>query len=143
MGTVFKKQTTRPVPPGAEIIVRKGERLARWKVKGKARLAPLTVGQDGGERIVTEAATYTAKFRDGAGLVQEVATGCRDADAARQVLADLERHRAGQGERDNPGRSDDRRSRDGTACRASRRIRATLAGEGRYPGPQGEYATLA
>src|SRR5262245_11706498 len=79
------------MPPGAEIIVRKGERFARWKCKGKTRTAPLTVGKDGSERIVTESPYYVAKYRDGAGVVQTVATGCRDETAARQVLADLER----------------------------------------------------
>ncbi|MGH7192326.1 MAG: tyrosine-type recombinase/integrase, partial [Candidatus Saccharimonadales bacterium] len=49
------------------------------------------VGRDGSERIADTAATYTAKYRDGAGVVVEVSTGCRDADAARSVLADLER----------------------------------------------------
>ena len=92
MGTVFKKQTTRSLPPGAEIIVRKGERLARWKDRqGKARTAPLTTGEDGSERIVTESPFYYAKYRDGAGIVRTVPTGCRDETAARQVLADLER----------------------------------------------------
>src|SRR5262245_29409434 len=79
------------MPPGAEIIVRKGERFARWKCKGKTRTAPLTVGQDGTDRILTESPYYVAKYRDGAGAVQTVATGCRDETAARQVLADLER----------------------------------------------------
>jgi integrase len=92
VGTVFKKTVTRPLPPGAEIIVRKGERLARWKDRrGKARTAPLAVGKDGSERIVTESPYYVAKYRDCAGVVREVATGCRDETAARQVLADLER----------------------------------------------------
>src|SRR4051812_602621 len=76
---------------GAEIFVRKGERFARWKVKGKTRTAPLTTGQDGSDRIVTESPFFVAKFRDGAGVVQTVPTGCRDETAARQVLADLER----------------------------------------------------
>jgi hypothetical protein len=31
MGSVFKKTVTRPLPPGAEIIQRKGVRLARWR----------------------------------------------------------------------------------------------------------------
>lgn len=31
MGTVYRKRTTRPLPSGADIITRKGERLARWK----------------------------------------------------------------------------------------------------------------
>jgi hypothetical protein len=70
VGTVFKKTVTRPLPPGAEIIVRKGERLARWKDRrGKTRTAPLTVGKDGSERIVTESPYYVAKWRDGAGVV--------------------------------------------------------------------------
>jgi integrase len=92
MGTVFRKQVTRPLPPGAETFVRKGERFARWKDRrGKTRTAPLTVGKDGSERIVTESPFYVAKYRDGAGVVREEATGCRDETAARQVLADLER----------------------------------------------------
>jgi integrase len=92
VGTVYKKTVTRPLPPGAEIIVRKGEQVARWKDRrGKARTAPLTVGKDGSERIVTESPFYVAKYRDGAGVVREEATGCRDETAARRVLADLER----------------------------------------------------
>src|SRR5438093_12293949 len=91
MGTVFKKQTTRPLPPRAEIFVRKGGRFARWKVKGKTRTAALTTGKDGSERIVTESLYFVAKYRDGAGVVRVVPTGCRDETAARQVLADLER----------------------------------------------------
>src|SRR5262249_1912224 len=92
VGTAFKKTVTRPLPPGAEVFARKGERFARWKDrKGKTRTAPLTVGKDGSERIVTESPYYVAKYRDGANRAREVATGCRDETAARQVLADLER----------------------------------------------------
>jgi hypothetical protein len=40
MGTVFKKQTTRPVPAGAEIVTRGTGRVARWRVRGKLRTAP-------------------------------------------------------------------------------------------------------
>jgi integrase len=93
---VFKKKVTRPLPAGAEIIVRKGERLARWKDRrGKTRTAPVTVPRGGahkGEgRILTESPYYVAKYRDGAGVVRVEATGCRDETAARRVLADLER----------------------------------------------------
>lgn len=91
MGSVFKKTYTKPMPSSAEILVRKGERLARWKSKGKARTAPLTTGLDGTERLLVTAATYTAKYRDGSGVVKEVATGCRDEAAARSVLTELER----------------------------------------------------
>jgi integrase len=92
MGTVFRKTFTKPLPAGAEIFVRKGERLARWKDrKGKARTARLTEGKGGGQRITVESPYFVAKYRDGAGLVRVVPTGCRDETAARRVLADLER----------------------------------------------------
>src|SRR3954470_7483280 len=92
MGSTFKKIVTRPLPQGAEIVVRKGERLARWRdSKGKVRTAPLTTGQDGFDRIRDESGTYYARYRDGNGVVIETSTGCRDETAARQVLADLER----------------------------------------------------
>ena len=91
MGTVYRKSVTRPLPANAEIIVRKGERFARWNANGKNRVAPVTTGRDGAQRIVDTAGTFTAKFRDGAGIVRELATGCRDETAARRVLGDLER----------------------------------------------------
>src|SRR3954447_17545725 len=92
MGSVTRKTFTKPLPPSAEIIIRQGVRLARWRdARGKIRTAPATTGNDGTERIRVEAATFTARYRDGDGLVVEVATGCRDETAARQVLADLER----------------------------------------------------
>ena len=92
MGAVYRKTYTKPLPVSAEMFTRKGERFARWKdSKGKTRTAPLTVGRDGSDRIVVKAGTYTAKYRDGSGIVQEKATGCRDETAARSVLAELER----------------------------------------------------
>lgn len=92
MGTVFRKTATKPLPTGAKIIVRKGEELAEWlDAKAKRRTASLTTGKDGSPRIVVTARTYTAKYRDGSGIVREVATGCRDESAARSVLGKLER----------------------------------------------------
>lgn len=92
MGTVYKKTYTKPLPPNAEIFTRKGERFAKWKPsKGKTQTAPVTTGKDGSDRIVLKAGTYTAKYRDGSGIVQEKATGCRDKEAAARVLGDLER----------------------------------------------------
>ena len=90
MGSLFKKTVTRPLPPGAEIITREGERLARWRDgKGKLRTAPVTTGQNGAERIRDTSGTYVARFRDGNGLVVEVSTGCRDKISSESVLADL------------------------------------------------------
>jgi integrase len=92
VGTVFKKQVTKPLPADAEIFTRKGERFARWKsARGKTRTAPLTVGEDGSDRITIESSKWVAKYRDSAGVICVVPTGCRDETNARQVLADLER----------------------------------------------------
>ena len=91
MGTVFKKQTTRPLPIGADIFTKGGQRFARWKAGKRTRTAKLTTGRDGADRIVTESPTFLAKYRDGSGYVCEVSTGCRDEAAARSVLGELER----------------------------------------------------
>src|ERR1043165_2542181 len=91
MGTVFKKTFTKPLPKEAELFTRGGKQYARWKVKGKTRKAVVTASKDGQARILIEARTCTAKYRDGSGIIQEVATGCRNEQAARSVLADLER----------------------------------------------------
>jgi integrase len=91
VGTVFKKSYTKPLPTGAEIFVRGGERFARWRRKGKTRTAPVTIGQNGSSRITVEANVYYGRYRDHAGTVVEQSTGCRDEAAARQVLARWER----------------------------------------------------
>ncbi len=92
MGSVFHKTATKKLPPDAEIFTRKGKRFARWtKRGGNTATAPVTVGRKGEDRIVIKARTYTAKYRDGAGVVVEARTGCRDKTAAKAVLAELER----------------------------------------------------
>jgi hypothetical protein len=71
MGSVFKKTVTRPLPPGADFVVRQGVRLARWRdAKGKLRTAPLTTGKDGSDRIRDDSSTYFARYRDGNGGVE-------------------------------------------------------------------------
>ena len=92
MGSLRRKTSTRALPDGAELFERKGRQFARWiDGRRKKQTAKVTTGKDGSLRVVIEAATYTAKFRDADGIIQEVATGCRDKDAARAVLAYLER----------------------------------------------------
>ncbi len=92
MGTVYREQYTAPLPKDAELLTVKGEQVARWKpTKGRAKSAPVTTGKDGSLRIVVRAATYSAKYRDGQGIVRKVSTGCRDEGAARSVLNELER----------------------------------------------------
>jgi integrase len=58
--------------------------------KQKRRTAPVIIGKDGSDRIAIAVRTYTAKYRDGKWHVQEVATGCRDEQAARAILSELE-----------------------------------------------------
>jgi site-specific recombinase XerC len=91
MGTIFKKQYTKSIPPGAEVFQRNGERFARWKSRGKVRTAPLTTGEDGGDRLLCELKVWYGRYRDHAGLVVERSTECRDEAAARQTLARWER----------------------------------------------------
>ncbi|NQW47871.1 MAG: site-specific integrase, partial [Planctomycetes bacterium] len=90
MGAVFKPTVTRPLPAGAKLVTRDGERVAVWvDASGKKRQAPVTAGDK--PRLRTKAGTYVAKYRDGDGVEQRVSTGCKSRDAARAVLADLER----------------------------------------------------
>ncbi len=99
MATLLKKQFTKPLPPDAKIISRtvkdrsgKAEckQFAQWTDRnGKKRTAEVATGKDGSQRIKVEAATWTAKYRDGEGVVCEVATGCRDKQAAQSVLDEL------------------------------------------------------
>ena len=90
MGTVYKKTVTKPLPAGAKIIVRKGQRFAEWKdAKGKTPngTAHRRRGSDHrGSRHLHRQVSGRLGNRP-----QEVATGCRDESAARSVLTDLER----------------------------------------------------
>ncbi|MCE7973491.1 MAG: site-specific integrase [Leptolyngbya sp. PLA1] len=92
MGTVFRKAWTAPLPPGAEIIVQRGKRVARYQLRnGKVRTAEVFTAADGRVRIRGETKSYIAKFRDAAGYWVERPTGCSDETAARAVLAQLVR----------------------------------------------------
>ena len=89
MGTVFKPFVTRPLPEGARIRGRGKKRVAVWiDASGKRRKAPVTGGTP--PRLRGRASTYTAQFKDAAGVVHRVATGCKSLDAARAVLGELE-----------------------------------------------------
>ncbi len=91
MSSVFRKQYTKPMPEGAELFTKKGQRFARWRDgKGRTRTAPLAKADGGKLRVVLESPLFHAKYRDGAGVLRVVPTGCRDEKNARQYLADLE-----------------------------------------------------
>jgi len=87
MGTVYRAKRTKPIPDGAELLTRRGERIATWRdARGRKQTAKLT---DDGERIIIESSVYTAKWRDGSGLIRKQSTGCRELATARTVLTDL------------------------------------------------------
>jgi integrase len=87
MGTIFKPTVTKPLPPGATVV----NGVARWtSPRSGACSAPVRTTPRG-VCIEIESSKYLARYRDGQGVVQTVATGCKDADTARAVLADLER----------------------------------------------------
>ena len=88
MGHIFRQKFTKPIPEGAELFTRKGQGFARWTdARGKRQTAKLT---ETGDRIQRESAKYSARYRDGSGVVQTVPTGCRSRDAASAVLLELE-----------------------------------------------------
>jgi len=93
MGMVYKKAYTMPVPAGAEVSERDGQRVARWRLRnGQLRSAEVVDGKDGKLRVRGQSRLYMARYRDGSGEMVEIATGCRDEVAARAVLTQLERH---------------------------------------------------
>jgi integrase len=92
MGMVFRKSYTMPVPPGAEIIERGGQRIARWRLRnGQQRSAEVVDCQDGKTRVRGQSKFFIARYRDGSGEIVEERTTCRDEIAARALLAQLER----------------------------------------------------
>jgi integrase len=92
MGMVFRKRYTMPIPPGAEITERDGQRIARWRLRnGQLRTAEVVDSEDGRTRVRGQSRFFLARYRDGTGQIVEVATGCKDLVAARAVLTQLER----------------------------------------------------
>jgi integrase len=109
MGSVKKKTLWRVVPENAELVETRRqptpselgknpdlrevvELVATWReTNGKKQTGVIVYRSDGAQRVRTKSATWTAKYRDGTGIVCEVATGCRDRQAALAKLAELER----------------------------------------------------
>ena len=90
MASVYRKTITKPLPASAEIFSREGSQFARWKDRrNKSHTAAVIKGRDGSMRIAIKAKTYTAKYRDGQGILREVSTRCRSKEGARAVLKEL------------------------------------------------------
>jgi len=91
MGSLFKRTERRPVPRGAEVVVKDGKRFARLKLRGKTVTAEIHTAPDGTETVGVKSPTYFAKFTDHTGRTVVRSTGCRDESTARQKLAGWER----------------------------------------------------
>lgn len=89
---LYRKTYTKPVPPGAELFTRKGQRYARYTDgRGRTRTAKVTTNEDGIDRLVFTSPFWRLRYRDGAGIERDVPTGCRDEVAAQSVANDLHR----------------------------------------------------
>jgi len=89
MATVYKRSYTMPMPKDAELIERDGETLAQWvDARGKKHTEQTTTGRKGQLKVIREAPTFWAQFRDADGRMVVESTGCRDKQAARHVLAE-------------------------------------------------------
>src|SRR5262245_11667070 len=87
MSRLFKQSYTKPIPEGAEIGNRKGERLARFRCKGQLVTAPLT---ENGDRIRLETKNWYGEYQDENDKTQCVPLAT-DGTAAAQMLAALVR----------------------------------------------------
>ena len=81
MGTVFKQTTTKPVPKGAELVLIKGKKSARWQSRGRATTAPLS---EDGSRIAIDSAKWYGTVNG------KKVPLCRDKQAAERMLTKLE-----------------------------------------------------
>jgi len=90
MASIYKRRRRRPIPDGAEIITRKGQRFAVWNhpKTGRRQKAPLS---DDGEAVLLESPGYMIQWFDATGRRRKKSTRCPDLDAARQLAAGLER----------------------------------------------------
>ena len=92
MGSVYKPTYTKPLPEGAELHDKQGQPMARWQDRrGKTRTARVSHHDKDSPRIVLESSRYSAKYRDGQGVVRKVATGCTTKDGALARLRELEK----------------------------------------------------
>lgn len=88
MATIYKRTRKAPIPTGAEIIERRGERFAVWTIGKRKRRALLT--PDGGA-VLLESAGYTIEYYDHNGARKRKSTRCTDREAMEQLARDFEK----------------------------------------------------
>jgi hypothetical protein len=86
-----KPSYTKPLPSDAVVVSKGKNLLARYKLNGETREAPVVEGRDGSRRIRLSVATWHAVYRDQDGVERRVDTKCEDKAKANGVLVGLER----------------------------------------------------
>ncbi|HOH31308.1 MAG TPA: hypothetical protein PLC40_16640, partial [Candidatus Hydrogenedentes bacterium] len=81
MAFVYKRKRRQSIPDGAEIIRRRGGKIAKWESNGRTYTAEVD-----GDSVVIEGRIYRARWRDANGTVHDESTGCRGRDTAGQWL---------------------------------------------------------
>jgi site-specific recombinase XerD len=89
MASIFKRTRRKPIPKGAETIVKGGKRYATWTDKRTKRPRRELLADDG-LAILVEDRQYTIDYVDESGRRQRVASGTPDKDAAKQLAGKLE-----------------------------------------------------
>jgi len=87
MASLKRQRYTRRLPNNAKILQMDGKEVAVWKDRnGRRQTGPVIPGKDGVKRVRCQSPFWTAKYRDGEGILRSVSTGCRDKQAAMAVL---------------------------------------------------------
>jgi len=86
MASVYKRTRRKPIPPNAEIVERRGKRLAQWVSRGRKRRAELT--PDGAAVLIRDP-NYTISWFTWQGKRRKL-NGGPDKDAAEALGAKLE-----------------------------------------------------
>lgn len=88
MASIFRRTYKRPIPDGAEILTRKGQRIARWKDKrGRTKSAPLA---EDGKQIVLEYRQWYIEY-EGTGGRRIRVKGYTDREATEALARDKEK----------------------------------------------------
>jgi len=82
MAFVYKRKRRQAIPDGAEIIRRRGGKVAKWVSNGRTYTADVD-----GDSVIIEGCTYQARWRGADGTVHDASTGCRDKDRAEKWLS--------------------------------------------------------
>ena len=87
MAYLTKPPYSKPIPAGATIFTRKGQRFARWTTtKGKIVTAPLT---EDGQRVRLYNRCWYVVYRDTGGIIRKV-KGYADKPATEQLKLSVE-----------------------------------------------------